>query len=96
MATEDDKSPKAETVADFHNNADTDSGRTALHHTLGPGRNQAASGSHTHDGNDSPRLLSGTIINGADNNALISSIINALVKLGAEDKRSDDGSGGND
>lgn len=94
MAMEDDKSPKAETVADFHNNADTDASRTALHHTLGPGRNQAASGAHTHDGNDSPRLLSGVQINGADTNAVLESVVSAIVRLGAEDKRSTDGTGG--
>lgn len=88
MSMEDDKSPKAETVRDFHNNADTDAGRTALHHTLGPGRNQAASGAHMHDGNDSPRLLSGVQINGADTNAVLESVVSAIVRLGAEDKRS--------
>lgn len=39
-----------------HYRADTDSNQQALHHTLGPGRNQAASGSHTHDGTTSPKL----------------------------------------
>lgn len=87
MATEDKDSPKAETVSRFHSNADTDSSRTALHHTLGPGKNQAASGNHSHDGNDSPRLLTGTVIGGATNEVVIDNIVSALVKLGAEDKR---------
>lgn len=88
MATEDDKSPKAEAVAKFHNNADTDANRTALHHTLGPGRNQAASGSHRHDGNDSPRLLEGVSISGATTEVVVDNLVSALVRLGAEDKRS--------
>lgn len=88
MATQDDKSPKAETVADFHNNADTDATRTAIHHTLGPGRNQAASGSHSHDGNDSPRLLNGVQISGATAEVVLDNVVSALVRLGAEDKRS--------
>ena len=39
-----------------HLGADTDSGITAIHHTLGPGAFQAASGSHKHDGKDSHRI----------------------------------------
>lgn len=35
--------------ANTHQNADTDSSPTALHHTLGNGANQAAPGNHTHD-----------------------------------------------
>lgn len=34
--------------ANTHQSADTDSGTTSLHHTLGTGANQAAAGSHTH------------------------------------------------
>lgn len=36
--------------ANTHETADTDSGPTALHHTLGTGANQAAAGNHTHSG----------------------------------------------
>lgn len=88
MASEDKESPKAESVAKFHNNADTDANRTSLHHTLGPGRNQAASGSHRHDGNDSPRLLEGVQISGATTEIVIDNIVSALARLGVEDKRS--------
>jgi hypothetical protein len=35
--------------ANTHQSADTDSSPTAIHHTLGPGANQAAPGNHTHD-----------------------------------------------
>lgn len=37
--------------ANTHQNADTDSALTALHHTLGAGANQAAAGNHNHDYN---------------------------------------------
>lgn len=46
------KSPDADAVFAFHSNADTDSRPEALHHTIGSGANQAASGSHTHDAAD--------------------------------------------
>ena len=91
MATEDKNSPKGEAVAKFHTNADTDSSRTALHHTLGPGANQAAKGNHTHDGNDSPQLLSGTSISGASTEVVLDNVVKALIKLGAQDKRGEDG-----
>ena len=35
--------------ANTHEDADTDSGPSAIHHTLGRGANQAAPGNHTHD-----------------------------------------------
>ncbi len=38
--------------ANTHQNADTDSARTSLHHTLGVGQFQAAAGNHTHDYDD--------------------------------------------
>lgn len=39
-----------------HLGADTDSGITAIHHTLGPNAFQASPGSHRHDGTDSHRI----------------------------------------
>lgn len=36
------------TQANTHASADTDSGASAIHHTLGAGANQAAAGNHTH------------------------------------------------
>lgn len=39
-----------------HTRADTDVGPQSLHHTLGPRRNQASPGSHTHDGTTSKKL----------------------------------------
>jgi hypothetical protein len=39
-----------------HLDADTDSGLTAIHHTLGPASFQASPGSHRHDGTDSHKI----------------------------------------
>jgi hypothetical protein len=78
--------PDAATVAQFHTHADTDTGSDSLHHTLGPGVNQAASGAHTHDGNNSPKLIPGTAITGTKNTLAWASSVNAiLVSLGAVD-----------
>lgn len=82
--------PTPQEVQDFHKNADRDGSRTALHHTLGPGHNQAAAGNHSHDGGDSASitdtLLADVTISGsrADGTAL-RSVIAALTKLGATD-----------
>lgn len=43
-------------VSQLHLSADTDTGATAIHHTLGPRPFQASPGSHRHDGKDSVRL----------------------------------------
>jgi hypothetical protein len=40
-----------------HEEIDTDSSHTAVHHTLGEAENQAAKGNHVHDYNDGSRLL---------------------------------------
>lgn len=42
--------------ANTHQSPDTDASTTALHHTVGPGANQAAAGNHTHDYNG-PSIL---------------------------------------
>jgi hypothetical protein len=78
--------PAAEEVEKFHTEADTDSRREAIHHTTGPGSNQASPGDHNHRGGDSVQLLSGITITGsrAGNIALLS-VIQALVALGATD-----------
>lgn len=39
-----------------HVRADTDISPKALHHTLGPGRNQSSPGNHVHDGTTSKKL----------------------------------------
>lgn len=93
MASERDKSnldqerPTAKVVRDFHTNSDVDANQDALHHTLGPGTNQAASGGHNHDGANSALLLDGYTIAGSrtGGSALIS-VIGALQRLGAKDE----------
>lgn len=76
-------SPKEVEV--IHRNADTDGRREALHHTLGPSPTQASPGDHKHDGSSSAKLLTGVTIAGSrtDGTAVLS-IIQALVKLGAQ------------
>lgn len=54
---------RAPDVDALHRNADTDTSRRALHHTLGPKGNQAAPGNHIHDGNDSSALVPASIPN---------------------------------
>jgi hypothetical protein len=79
--------PDPITVREFHTFSDVDSGKEALHHTLGMGPNQAAPGSHTHDGNDSPLIIPGTAITGTKGTAGWASSVNAiLVALGAVDQ----------
>lgn len=78
--------PDPLSVKEFHTNADTDSSRDAIHHTLGPGINQGSPGGHSHDGQDSALLLADITITGAKGSAACdSSIIAALVRLGATD-----------
>lgn len=48
--------PTAREVTKAHTNADTDGSAKAIHHTLGPGPNQAAAGNHTHDGGGTTTL----------------------------------------
>jgi hypothetical protein len=78
--------PDSNTVSEFHVNADTDTTPSSIHHTIGPGVNQAASGQHNHDGSNSPLLLEGVVIAGArGGNTALASVISALVKMGATD-----------
>ncbi len=78
--------PDAQTVQEFHTNADTDVRTESIHHTLGQGPNQASPGDHLHDGGSSPLLLAGTTISGSrGGNVALQSVISALVRLGAID-----------
>ena len=73
-------------VSKIHEKADTDVAKTAVHHTLGNGVNNAASGSHNHDGASSVQLLAGVSLTGSrGGNAAVASICAALVLLGATD-----------
>lgn len=88
MARVDETKPDTKTVKDLHTNADTDGSPKALHHTLGPGANQAAAGNHTHDGGGSAIVspLEGTTITGSRaTDAWRTSVMAALVRLGATD-----------
>lgn len=79
--------PAPKTVSDFHVNSDLDSSSEAQHHTLGPGANQAAPGYHNHDGSNSVALLEGVTLTGSKTTgAALSSVISALVMLGAMDE----------
>jgi hypothetical protein len=62
----------------FHAFSDVDSDTNAQHHTLGPGVNQAASGAHSHDGNNSPLLFSGTITGSRGGNAAVANLISLI------------------
>jgi hypothetical protein len=79
-------SVQPEDVRRIHENADTDGSARAVHHTLGPGRDQAASGAHIHDGGDSRLLLDGSTITGSrSGGTALTSVIALLVQLGATD-----------
>lgn len=78
--------PDGKEVAEFHTNDDVDVQPDSHHHTLGPSRNQAASGAHTHRGDDSALLFEGRAITGSrTNGTALQSVIAMLVELGAED-----------
>lgn len=62
----------------FHAFSDVDSDSGAQHHTLGPGVSQAASGAHTHDGNNSPLLFSGTVTGSRGGNAALANLISTV------------------
>lgn len=82
----DKEKPSTKEVQNFHTNADTDGSHKAIHHTLGPGINQAATGTHTHDGGNSKLLLEGvSLVGSRGGNAALVSVISALVQLGATD-----------
>ena len=84
--TQKDRPPTAEEVETAHTNADTDSRKESIHHTLGAGENQAAPGTHNHRGGDSVQLLSGITITGSrGSDAWRLSITQALVALGVTD-----------
>lgn len=67
------------TVRMFHMFSDVDSSADAQHHSLGPGTTQAAAGSHTHNGSDSPVLFAGTITGSRGGNAALASLISQIA-----------------
>jgi hypothetical protein len=76
----------AEDVERLHRNADTDTRKESLHHTLGPRGNQASPGDHDHKGGNSNLLFAGMTITGdrSDGTALLS-VIQILTQFGATD-----------
>ncbi len=48
--------------ANTHESADTDGSASSIHHTLGTGAYQAASGNHVHDYNDATRLINRPLV----------------------------------
>lgn len=82
--------PTAKEVNEFHENDDVDGSPNAHHHTLGPNTGQASPGNHSHDGGSSQEIfpLAGTTLSGnktGNPSPALSSVIAALVKLGATD-----------
>lgn len=68
----------------IHTKADTDGSPTAIHHTLGINRNQAAPGNHIHDGKASPKVGRGlnlAISGSRGGNAAVASIITMLKQV---------------
>lgn len=81
--------PTDKEVLDFHANDDVDVQPTSHHHTLGPTKNQAAAGDHTHRGDDSSLLFEGRTITGSrTNGTAVQSMIALFVELGASDSSS--------
>lgn len=73
--------PSAKEVNKLHTNADTDATTLASHHTVGIKRNQAASGAHTHNGNNSIKIGEGdgrSISGSKGGNAALASLITLL------------------
>jgi hypothetical protein len=83
-----DKSPDKKSVTAFHRNDDLDSDKSAHHHTIGPGINQASSGKHNHQNGDGAPLLDDSVdiltgsLSGATDTVL-GQVVVMLAKLGA-------------
>ena len=74
----------SEQISDLHSRSDSDTSYTAQHHTLGPGRYQAAPGGHIHDGYNSPKLGKGLglVLTGAKGgNVALTNLIAMLKTL---------------
>jgi hypothetical protein len=77
------RAPTAAQVTKIHENADKDGSPKAIHHTLGPGPNQAAAGNHTHDGGQSAKLdqimADITVTGSRGGNAALASLLSLLA-----------------
>ena len=76
-----------QTVAKFHEKADTNASAQALHHTLGTKHDEAASGDHDHNGANSKKIMTGVTITGAKGgNVALTNLLTALAaNLGLTD-----------
>lgn len=73
-------------IAKLHEKDDLDASADSHHHTLGTRNGQASPGDHNHNGKNSRKVLQGTTLTGAKGgSAILTSIVAALVKLGATD-----------
>lgn len=76
--------PTARQINQLHENADTNAGPNAAHHTLGVNRNQASPGDHVHDGKASKKVGAGLgiVVTGSrGGNAALASLITQLQKV---------------
>lgn len=79
-----DPSPSPRDVNFFHTRADTDTGPSSIHHTLGIGRNQASPGDHVHDGKASRKVGTGlnlTVTGAKGGNAALTSLLAMLANV---------------
>lgn len=79
--------PSSDQVKKFHEKADSDASPKAIHHTLGPGHNQASPGDHSHDGGNSTQLFTSVTFTGsrATFSSIEQQLVNAIVSMGAVD-----------
>lgn len=88
-AKEPDPNPPADVVQRFHENSDVDKSATAMHHTLGVGTYNAASGAHQHKGGDSVPLFDGLTLTGSKGgNVALANLITILTQFGLTDNTS--------
>lgn len=82
-----DPTPNHRLVEQFHKNADTNTRKESIHHTLGPSPSQASPGDHNHEGGSSRKLLEGYNLSGSKTTpaTMWPSILQCLVRLGAKD-----------
>lgn len=82
-----DPSPGSRIVEQFHKNADTNTRKESIHHTLGSAPSQASPGDHNHNGGSSRKLLESYTLSGSKSNptTMWPSILQCLVRLGATD-----------
>jgi hypothetical protein len=76
--------PEPRDVNHFHERSDKDASRTAQHHTLGNGHNQASPGDHIHDGRTGKKLGTGlnlTLTGAKGGNVALTNLITMLKNV---------------